>query len=224
MSPEYEFELPADTIFLEGIDLPALGYETVKRFLDITLAIVGFALLWPLLVLVAIAIKLHDYGPVLFVQERVGRNGTKFKCVKFRTMMPNADQRKWLLLHQSHHGDSITFKIPQDPRITRIGRLLRKTSIDELMQLWNVLAGDMSIVGPRPAVPSEVAMYANEDRRRLLVRPGLTCIWQVSGRGDLPFSDQVRLDLDYIQNRSLWLDVKLIGKTIPAVLSGRGAY
>ena len=139
-------------------------------------------------------------------------------------MTPNADQRKWLLLHQSHHNDSRTFKIPQDPRITRVGRILRKTSIDELTQLWNVLMGDMSIVGPRPAVPSEVALYTSEDRRRLLVKPGLTCIWQVSGRGDLPFTAQVQLDLEYIQRRSLWLDIKLISKTIPAVLSGRGAY
>jgi lipopolysaccharide/colanic/teichoic acid biosynthesis glycosyltransferase len=139
-------------------------------------------------------------------------------------MVANAELLKAQLLAQNHHSDNRTFKIPDDPRITWIGRILRKTSIDELPQLWNVVRGEMSLVGPRPPLPSVVNLYSDRDRRRLNVQPGITCIWQVSGRGDLPFTEQVRLDLEYIQNRSLALDSKLLLLTIPAVMTGRGAY
>ena len=200
------------------------GYLVAKRVLDLALTLPVLILLSPLLLLVALLVKIWDRGPVFFVQTRVGKGGREFTCYKFRSMVANAEVLKSQLLAQNRHSDNRTFKIPQDPRITWIGRILRKTSIDELPQLWNVVRGEMSLVGPRPPVPSEVNLYSDRDRRRLNVQPGITCIWQVSGRGDLPFSEQVQLDLEYIQNRSLALDSKLLLLTIPAVLTGRGAY
>jgi lipopolysaccharide/colanic/teichoic acid biosynthesis glycosyltransferase len=200
------------------------GYLITKRVLDLAITIPVLVLLSPLLVLVALTIKLWDRGPIFFTQIRVGKDGEKFTCYKFRSMVPHAERLKDELLSQNHHDDPRTFKIPRDPRITWFGRITRKTSIDELPQLWNVVVGDMSLVGPRPPVPSEVNLYSDRDRRRLHVQPGITCIWQVSGRGDLPFSEQVRLDLEYIQNRSLLLDLKLLLWTVPAVITGRGAY
>jgi len=199
-------------------------YETAKRILDLTVAIPVLIALSPLLALVALLIKLSDFGPVFFVQTRVGERGRRFQCIKFRSMVPDAEQLKGQLLNQNQHADNRTFKMYRDPRITWIGRIIRKTSIDELPQLWNVVRGDMSLVGPRPPVPTEVNLYSAEDCRRLDVRPGITCIWQVSGRGNLPFAEQVRLDLEYIENRNLLLDLKLLLRTIPAVISGRGAY
>jgi lipopolysaccharide/colanic/teichoic acid biosynthesis glycosyltransferase len=200
------------------------GYLIAKRGLDLAIALPLLILLSPLLILVAVTIKVWDRGSVFFTQTRVGKDGKEFTCYKFRSMVPHAEQLKDELLSQNHHDDPRTFKIPRDPRITWFGRIIRKTSIDELPQLLNVVAGDMSLVGPRPPVPSEVNLYSDRDRRRLHVQPGITCIWQVSGRGDLPFSEQVRLDLEYIQNRSLLLDLKLLLWTLPAVISGRGAY
>ena len=200
------------------------GYLITKRVLDLAITIPVLVLLSPVLVLVALTIKLWDRGPIFFTQIRVGKDGEKFTCCKFRSMVPHAERLKDDLLSQNHHDDPRTFKIPCDPRITWFGRIIRKTSIDELPQLWNVVVGDMSLVGPRPPVPSEVNLYSDRDRRRLHVQPGITCIWQVSGRGDLPFSEQVRLDLEYIQNRSLLLDLKLLLWTVPAVITGRGAY
>ena len=169
-------------------------------------------------------IKWHDGGPVLFWQTRVGQRGRPFPFPKFRSMVPRAEQLKGQLQAHNDHGDSITFKMRQDPRTTPIGRFLRRFSLDELPQLWCVLIGQMSLVGPRPPVPSEVARYRPEHRRRLEAKPGLTCIWQVSGRGDLSFDQQVRLDVEYIERRSIWLDLWLLLCTVPAVLSGRGAY
>jgi lipopolysaccharide/colanic/teichoic acid biosynthesis glycosyltransferase len=150
--------------------------------------------------------------------------GREFPFPKFRSMVTDADARKQELTALNQHGDGITFKIKKDPRVTWIGRFMRKFSIDELPQLWCVLTGDMALVGPRPPVPSEVAQYTLADRRRLDTKPGLTCIWQVSGRADIPFEQQVELDVKYIESQSIWLDIKLLLKTIPAVLSGRGAY
>ncbi|HET6325021.1 MAG TPA: sugar transferase [Planctomycetaceae bacterium] len=200
------------------------GYLMAKRVLDLTITIPLLIVLSPLLIVVALTIKLWDRGSVFFTQTRVGQGGKEFTCYKFRSMVPDAEQLKDELLSQNHHDDPRTFKIPRDPRITWFGRIIRKTSIDELPQLLNVVAGDMSLVGPRPPVPSEVNLYSDRDRRRLHVQPGITCIWQVSGRGDLPFTEQVRLDLEYIQNRSLLLDLKLLLWTLPAVITGRGAY
>jgi lipopolysaccharide/colanic/teichoic acid biosynthesis glycosyltransferase len=195
-----------------------------KRLLDLTAAALLLVALLPLFVLTALLIKLTDFGPVLFWQKRVGRGGREFWMPKFRSMVPNAEKLKDLLNLNNDHGSSITFKMKRDPRITWIGRVIRKLSIDELPQLWNVLKGDMSLVGPRPPLPREVARYTRREFRRLEVTPGLTCIWQVSGRGDLPFDKQVELDLQYIDNRSLWLDLKLLVLTVPAVVLGRGAY
>jgi lipopolysaccharide/colanic/teichoic acid biosynthesis glycosyltransferase len=208
----------------ESAEASLRGYLIAKRTLDLAITIPILVLLSPLLLLVACLVKLWDRGPIFFVQTRVGKGGREFTCYKFRSMVANAELLKPQLLAQNHHADNRTFKIPQDPRVTWIGRIIRKTSIDELPQLWNVVRGEMSLVGPRPPVPSEVNLYSDRDRRRLNVQPGITCIWQVSGRGDLPFSEQVRLDLEYIQNRSLALDSKLLLLTIPAVMTGRGAY
>ena len=200
------------------------GGEVLKRAVDVTVAGAALLLLSPLLLTIAALIKLHDGGSVLFWQARVGRHGRVFAFPKFRSMVAAAEQLKAALQEQNDHGDSVTFKMKRDPRITPIGRLLRRFSLDELPQLWCVLVGEMSLVGPRPPVPSEVARYTPQNRRRLDVQPGLTCIWQVSGRGELSFQEQVELDIQYIQQRSFWLDIKLLLLTVPAVLSGRGAY
>jgi lipopolysaccharide/colanic/teichoic acid biosynthesis glycosyltransferase len=200
------------------------SYETHKRILDIVVGLTAIILLSPLLICVALVIKLTDGGPILFVQTRIGKDVVPFSCLKFRSMRTNADRLRDKLMAESHHHDARTFKIPKDPRVTWIGRLIRKYSIDELPQLWNVVRGDMSLVGPRPAVPQEVAIYQPNDLHRLQVKPGLTCIWQVNGRGDIPFARQLGMDIEYVENRSMWLDLKLIFLTIPAVVSARGAY
>lgn len=197
---------------------------TFRRALNVLGALFGLVLLVPLLLFVALAIRLEDGGPIFFRQTRVGRGGRRFCLLKFRTMSVDADRRKQTLFHQNDHADSITFKMKEDPRITRIGRILRRSSADELPQLWNVLRGEMGLVGPRPPTPEEVENYGSEAWRRLDVTPGLTGLWQVSGRGDLAFPEQLELDVKYIQERSLWGDIKLIFLTVPAVISGRGAY
>lgn len=199
-------------------------YVEVKRLLDILGGLAGLVLLSPVIFVVAAITKLIDGGPVLYRHSRVGLHGEEFTCYKFRTMVLDADQMKDDIAHTNHHDDDRTFKVPNDPRITRFGFWLRRNSIDEVPQLWNVVKGDMSLVGPRPPIPEEVERYTLADMRRLLVKPGLTCIWQVSGRSELSFPIQLRLDLHYIKHRSLWLDLKLILLTIPAVLTARGAY
>ena len=198
--------------------------KALKRIIDILGSSLLFLSLWPLLLVLALCIKLTDGGPVLFWQTRIGLWGKEFPFPKFRSMVVNAEQLKDDLLEQSDHNDSITFKMKNDPRVTWIGRFIRKLSLDELPQLWCVLKGDMSLVGPRPPVPREVAEYTLADRRRLDAIPGLTCIWQVSGRGDIPFDQQVKLDVQYIESRSFRMDIKLLFSTIPAVLLGKGAY
>jgi lipopolysaccharide/colanic/teichoic acid biosynthesis glycosyltransferase len=201
-----------------------LGSRLLKRFLDVGLSAILLLALAPLFVLVAVLIKLTDRGPILFWQTRTGRWGREFQFPKFRSMINNAEKLIDDLLHQNDHDYGITFKMRDDPRITWIGRIIRKLSIDELPQLWCVLKGEMSLVGPRPALPREVAHYTLADRRRLDVIPGLTCIWQVSGRSMIPFPQQVQLDIAYIESQSLWLDFKLLLKTVPAVLLSKGAY
>lgn len=200
------------------------GAKVLKRTIDILASFILFLFLWPLFLVVAILIKCTDGGPVLFWQTRVGQYGREFPFPKFRSMVVNADALKDSLLDQSDHGNSVTFKMKRDPRVTWIGRIIRKLSIDELPQLWCVLKGDMSLVGPRPPVPREVVGYSLADRRRLDTIPGLTCIWQVSGRGDIAFDEQVQLDVQYIESQSVWLDIKLLLQTVPAVLLGKGAY
>lgn len=201
------------------------GTRVFKRVLDIAVSAVCLVVLSPLLLMSMVLIKLTDRGPILYWQRRVGQFGAEFPFPKFRSMVVNADEiREQLLQENDHGGESLTFKMKQDPRITRFGRIMRKLSIDETPQLWCVLKGDMTLVGPRPPLPSEVEKYTLRQRRRLDVKPGLTCIWQVSGRGDISFTRQVELDIEYIESRSLWLDLKLLVKTVPAVLFGRGAY
>ncbi|MBP3960073.1 sugar transferase [Gemmata sp. G18] len=195
-----------------------------KRALDVSVALALLIALAPLFAIVALLIKATDGGPVLFWQTRVGRWGREFRFPKFRSMVPNAERLLTAILDQNHHQSGVTFKLKRDPRVTWIGRLIRRASIDELPQLWCVLTGRMTLVGPRPAVVREVAQYTPTERRRLAATPGLTCIWQVSGRGDIPFGRQVEMDIEYIQKQSLLLDLKLLVLTVPAVLFGRGAY
>jgi lipopolysaccharide/colanic/teichoic acid biosynthesis glycosyltransferase len=200
------------------------AYAGLKRGLDVSLAMLVLVALSPLLLLVALAIRLESSGPILFHQVRVGYRGQPFKFWKFRSMYPDAEQRLRQLEHANEMQGGVLFKMKKDPRITRVGRFIRKFSIDELPQLWNVLNGDMTLVGPRPALPHEVARYSVSDRERLDAKPGLTCIWQVSGRSDIPFEQQVKLDLRYIYFKSLKQDMKILLQTIPAVFTGRGAY
>ena len=196
-----------------------------KRVLDVVVSTGLFITLLPLMVLIALAIKFTSRGRIIYSQQRVGLNGREFRFYKFRSMVQNAEiLRDRLNVHNQHGSNGVTFKLKNDPRITSVGRVLRRTSLDELPQLWNVLVGDMSLVGPRPALPSEVARYTEFERRRLGVKPGITCFWQVAGRANIPFREQVRLDLQYIEQCSLWLDVKLLVRTITAVFSGNGAY
>lgn len=202
-----------------------LGFSLgLKRVVDLVLSGCALIALSPVYGITALLIKLEDGGPIFFRQERIGYRGKSFYMWKFRSMVVNADAMKTELLQQNMHKDCVTFKIKADPRITRIGRFIRKYSVDELPQFWNVFCGEMSIVGPRPCVPREVVMYSVEARKRLLAKPGLTCFWQVGGRADINFEGQVRLDVEYIRSESVWLDIKLLLKTIPAVLLGKGAY
>lgn len=199
------------------------GPEWAKRGLDISVAGGLLLLLLPLWGVIALLVRL-DGGPALYWQSRVGRWGREFRFPKFRSMVVDSDRlRAQLETTNEHGGAGVTFKLENDPRITRVGRLLRRTSLDEMPQLWCVLTGDMSLVGPRPALPAEVARYTVAQRRRLEATPGLTCIWQVSGRSQIPFEGQVVMDLEYIRTRSFRVDLVLLLKTIPAVLVGRGA-
>ncbi len=200
------------------------GTRLLKRAIDIFGSLTILTLGLPFFIVLAFLIKLTDGGPILFWQTRVGFRGREFPFPKFRSMCVNAEELKARLMEDNDHADSITFKMKRDPRITWIGRFIRKASIDELPQLWCVLKGEMSLVGPRPPVPIEVEQYTLADRRRLEAIPGLTCIWQVKGRGDIPFDEQVELDVQYIESQSFWLDLKLLFMTIPAVLFGKGAY
>lgn len=201
----------------------SLGFA--KRALDLCVVVPGVLLLLPLLAVVALAIRLQDGGPVFYWQSRVGQRGREFRFPKFRSMCVNASAVRLDIEALNQHGtDGVTFKMKHDPRITPIGRILRRFSIDELPQLWCVLRGDMSLVGPRPPLPSEVSRYTLRDRERLSVEPGLTCIWQVNGRSEIPFDQQVDMDIDYIHQRSLKTDIKLLAKTVPAVVRGTGAY
>jgi exopolysaccharide biosynthesis polyprenyl glycosylphosphotransferase len=214
-----------------GEDLPLLTFSTtpgnevrlaVRRVVDVTLALALIVLLSPLLLLIAVGIKIASPGPVLFRQPRCGLYGRRFTFLKFRTMRPGSDALK-AQLQPFNEMDGPAFKMTNDPRVFPLGGLLRRTSLDELPQLWNILLGDMSFVGPRPSVVEEVEQYQPWQRRRLSMKPGLTCLWQVSGRNELTFDEWMKLDLEYIDNWSLWLDIKIALKTIPAVLLGRGA-
>jgi exopolysaccharide biosynthesis polyprenyl glycosylphosphotransferase len=212
-------------------ELPMLAFErtpndpwalAAKRLFDIVVSATALILLAPLFALVAVAIRIETPGPVFFLQKRSGLNGRPFKIVKFRSMYADAEQRLGALLARNEMSGPV-FKIRDDPRITKVGRFLRRTSIDELPQFWNVLRGEMSIVGPRPPIPDEVRQYQRWQRRRLSVRPGITCTWQVSGRNAISFERWMELDLEYIDNWTLKRDFEIFFRTIPAVLTGRGA-
>jgi lipopolysaccharide/colanic/teichoic acid biosynthesis glycosyltransferase len=200
------------------------GEEALKRAFDISASLFALVLLSPLFLLIGLLVKLEDGGPILFPQTRVGKFGKEFKMYKVRSMCLNAEEKlRELMAKNQHGGQGVTFKMKNDPRITRVGRWLRKLSFDELPQLWNVFIGDMSLVGPRPPLPREVKRYTLADHQRLAVKPGITCIWQISGRSEIDFRGQVKLDVNYIESRCFWVDVKILAKTLPAVISGKGA-
>jgi lipopolysaccharide/colanic/teichoic acid biosynthesis glycosyltransferase len=195
----------------------------LKRAVDILGASLLLVALTPLFAAVIFAIVLEDRGPVFFRQVRVGKDGRHFFMYKFRSMIQNAEALKAGLMDKNEMPDGILFKIRNDPRVTRVGRICRRFSIDELPQLLNVIRGEMSLVGPRPPVPSEVALYDPTQRRRLGATPGITCLWQVSGRNDIDFVGQVRLDVQYIERQTFMMDIGILLRTLPAVLSGKGA-
>ena len=216
---------------IQGFDTPLLGIRktptdefklAVKRFIDLGAVSLIMVLALPLMMLVALAVKLTSPGPVLFRQTRSGRHGRRFTMLKFRSMVVDAEAKKDELLHMNEMSGPV-FKIRKDPRVTKVGAFIRKTSLDELPQLFNILIGDMSLVGPRPPLPSEVAEYKPWQRRRLSVKPGLTGLWQVSGRNNIDFEEWMKMDLRYIDDWSIWLDIKIIFKTLPAVLFKIGA-
>ncbi len=196
----------------------------MKRLFDILVSLTALILLSPLFVLVALSILVQDGFPVIYVQKRVGLNGRVFRFYKFRSMVRNADELREALADQNESTDGITFKMKDDPRLLCCGRFLRRSSLDEIPQFVNVLMGDLSLVGPRPPLPEEVRLYTLDERKRLHVKPGLTCLWQIGGRADVPFHEQVGLDMQYIQSQSFLKDIVILLKTIPAVLLGRGAY
>ena len=196
----------------------------LKRLIDIVGSGLGMIVLSPLFIAIALAVKLTSKGPVFFCQTRVGRYGRHFRFWKFRSMRTDAEALKAQLQDKNESSDGVIFKMKDDPRITKVGRFIRRASMDELPQLWNVFIGDMSLVGPRPPVPSEVAQYTLEDRKRLDVIPGITCLWQIKGRSEIPFHEQVRLDKEYILAPSVWKDIGILLKTIPAIIGGKGAY
>jgi len=198
--------------------------QHVKRLVDIALAVIGLVVLAPLLGLIALAVWIDSPGAILYPWRVVGYRGRRFTGYKFRTMVPDADRLKAELMHLNEMSGPV-FKIREDPRVTRVGRILRKYSLDELPQLWSVLKGDMSLVGPRPLGPEEFLRALPRQRCKLAVRPGITCLWQVSGRSEISdFDHWIQLDLRYIAHWSLWLDLRILLQTIPVVLRGTGAY
>ena len=196
----------------------------LKRWMDVCGSLCAIILLMPLFLVIAIWLKLDSPGPLIYRQVRIGLHGRPFHFYKFRSMYIDSDARRAALLKENESKDGVIFKMKNDPRITRCGKFIRKYSIDEMPQFFNVLLGDMSLVGPRPPIPDEVALYTLDDRKRLDILPGITCIWQISGRSDIPFREQVVLDKEYIRGQGFWKDVLILLKTIPAVVAGKGAY
>ncbi len=214
---KFEEEFDEEAIAIDYSDVlgkESIFYSVTKRLIDIVGSLCGIILLSPLFLIVAILIKLEDpKGKVFFAQERNGKYPKTFKMYKFRSMVHNAEDLLKDLMDRNEQTGPV-FKINDDPRITKVGKFIRKTSIDELPQLFNVLKGDMSLVGPRPPIPHEVEQYNSYQMQRLAVKPGLTCIWQVSGRNNIGFDEWVEMDIEYIKTRNLWLDIKLIFKTV----------
>jgi len=201
--------------------VPELGL-LFKRVTDILFSSLALLVLSPVLLAIAIAVKLDSRGPIFYSSERIGKKGRVFKCIKFRTMVRDAEKRRADVMHMNER-DGVLFKITNDPRITKLGHFLRKYSLDELPQFFNVLRGDMSIVGPRPPIASEVKEYKLSHLRRLDVTPGITGLWQVQARQDPSFDNYISLDVSYIENWSVWLDIKIIARTIGVVLAGTGS-
>ncbi len=216
---EYVGQFP--TIPLHRGHVPEVGL-VLKRVLDITFSSLALLLLSPVLLVIAIAVKLDSHGPVFYSSERIGKKGRVFRCIKFRTMVRDAEKRRADIMHMNER-EGVLFKITNDPRITRVGRILRKYSLDELPQFFNVLRGDMSVVGPRPPIASEVKQYKLSHLRRLDVTPGITGLWQVQGRRDPSFDSYISLDVTYIENWSIWLDLKIILRTVGVVFAGTGS-
>ena len=223
---KFEEEFDEDAIAIDFSDVlvkESILYSVTKRLIDIVGSLCGIILLSPLFLIVAILIKLEDpKGKVFFAQERNGRYPKTFKMYKFRSMVHNAEDLLKDLMDRNEQTGPV-FKINDDPRITKVGKFIRKTSIDELPQLFNVLKGDMSLVGPRPPIPHEVDQYNSYQMQRLAVKPGLTCIWQVSGRNNIGFDEWVEMDIEYIKTRNLWLDIKLIFKTVGVLFGDENA-
>jgi len=227
------FQMAFSRVAVENLNgIPLLGTREpllrdwqvfLKRVLDVLMASIVLVVLSPVLLIIAVAIRLDSPGPAIFKQRRVGRGGVEFTCFKFRSMFCDAESRVALLRDQNEATGPL-FKMRNDPRRTRVGRILRRFSLDELPQFWNVLRGEMSVIGPRPALPSEVKEYAPWHQRRLEVPPGVTGLWQVSGRSDLTFDEMVLLDVYYIENWSPFLDLRILLKTIPTAILGSGAY
>ena len=199
-----------------------LGYFIIKRIIDIIGAFSGIVLISPVMIIVAIWVKLDSKGPVFFAQDRVGRNGKKFIMYKFRSMCSDAECLLGKLKNENEMSGPM-FKMKDDPRITNSGKFIRKTSIDELPQLFNILKGDMSLVGPRPSLPKEVVQFTPFQKRRLVAKPGLTCYWQVNGRSDVSFEEWMEMDVEYIKDRNTWLDIILIFKTVGVLFGDDGA-
>ncbi|EPY6466767.1 sugar transferase [Clostridium sporogenes] len=197
-------------------------YFVIKKIIDLLGSIIGLILLSPILIITAIAIKLDSKGPVFFIQERVGKNEQAFNMYKFRSMVIDAEEKLYKLKDKNEMSGPM-FKMKDDPRITKIGRFIRKTSIDELPQLFNVLKGEMSLVGPRPNLPREVIKFTDYQKNKFLAKPGLTCYWQVMGRNNIDFEDWIELDIKYIRKRNTWEDIKLIFKTVGVLLGDDNA-
>lgn len=197
-------------------------YEVSKRVLDVIASFLGLVILSPILLIVAILIKLESKGPAIFAQSRIGLSGKEFKMYKFRSMVQNAEELKEKLAKQNEMSGPM-FKIKNDPRVTKVGKFIRKTSIDELPQLLNILKGDMTLVGPRPSLPREVEKFESWMLKRLEVKPGLTCYWQVSGRNNIDFYEWMKLDLKYVNDMSFWIDIKLIFKTVAVLFGDKNA-
>ena len=199
-------------------------YLATKRIIDVSMALLGLIVLVPFFLIIGLMIKFEDpSSPVFFKQKRIGKNGANFDMFKFRSMVCNAEELK-VFLQDQNEAEGPVFKIKSDPRVTKVGKFIRKTSIDELPQLYNVLIGDMSLVGPRPPLPDEVEMYTSYERQRISVTPGITCYWQVNGRSNISFAEWVEMDLDYIQHRNTLIDLKLIFKTIFVLFGSKDAY
>jgi len=207
---------------IKSVEDKNFTYYFIKRFIDLFGALMGIVFLAPILLITAIAIKLESKGPIFFSQERVGRRERIFKMYKFRSMVSNAEE---LLckLEEKNEMSGPMFKMKHDPRVTKVGRFIRKRSIDELPQLINVLKGEMSLVGPRPNLPREVAKFNEYEKQKFLVKPGLTCYWQVMGRSSLGFEEWIELDIKYIEERTLWVDIKLIFKTFKVLFGDKNA-